>query len=68
MNNQLKKFRLENKLTQQVLADRIGINKTTYSDFETGARRPSLRVALKIQKVTGIPVETLFGEEFNDNE
>ena len=68
MNNQLKKFRLENKLTQQVLADRIGINKTTYSNFETGARRPSLRVALKIQKVTEIPVETLFGEEFNDSE
>ena len=68
MNNQLKKFRLENKLTQQVLADRIGINKTTYSNFETGARRPSLRVALKIQKVTRIPVETLFGEEFNDSE
>lgn len=68
MNNQLKKFRLENKLTQQVLADRIGINKTTYSNFETGARCPSLRTALKIQKVTGIPVETLFGEESNDSE
>ena len=40
MNNQLKKYRLENKLTQQVLADRIGINKTTYSNFETGARNP----------------------------
>lgn len=68
MNNQLKKYRLENKLTQQVLADRIGINKTTYSNFETGARNPSLRVALKIQKITGIPVEALFGEESDDSE
>lgn len=68
MNNQLKKYRLENKLTQQVLADRIGINKTTYSNFETGARNPSLRAALKIQKITGIPVETLFGEESDDSE
>lgn len=68
MNNQLKKYRLENKLTQQVLADKIGINKTTYSNFETGARNPSLRVALKIQKITGIPVETLFGEESDDSE
>lgn len=68
MNNQLKKYRLENKLTQQVLADRIGINKTIYSNFETGARNPSLRVALKIQKITGIPVETLFGEESDDSE
>jgi len=68
MNNQLKKYRLENKLTQQVLADRIGINKTTYSNFETGARNPSLKVALKIQKITGIPVETLFGEESDDSE
>ena len=66
--NQLKKFRLENKLTQQVLADRIGINKATYSNLETGARRPSLRLALKVQKITGTSIETLFGEVSNDSE
>ena len=65
--NQLKRIRLKNKWTQQYLADRIGITKASYSNIETGKRRPSLKTALKIQKATGVPVEELFGEESTED-
>lgn len=57
--NQLRKIRLENKWTQQYVADKIGITKSAYSNIENKRRSPSLKVAIKLQNLFGLPIETL---------
>lgn len=57
--NQLRKIRLENKWTQQYVADKIGITKSAYSNIENNRRSPSLKVAIKLQNLFGLPIETL---------
>lgn len=61
--NKLRKIRLNNKWTQQYVADKIGIKKSTYSNIETMKRSPSLKVALKIQQIFGTPIEILLKRE-----
>lgn len=58
--NQLKQNRLDRKWTQQYVADIIEITKATYSNIETQKRSPSLKVALKLQSLFGLPIEKLF--------
>ncbi len=50
-------------LSQQALADRTGLAKSTVARIELGQHRPSVTVALKIARELGEPVETLFGGE-----
>jgi putative transcriptional regulator len=50
-------------LTQQQLAERIGVGRVTITRIETGAQVPSLTVALALARVLGEPVEALFGGE-----
>lgn len=64
--NQLKQIRLDNKWTQQFVADEIGITKAAYSNIENGNRIPSLKVALQIKKLFGIQIEVLL-ENKNSN-
>ena len=59
----LKQTRLSNGWTQQFTADQIGITKASYSNIETGKRRPSLKVALKLQKLFGNSIESLLNTE-----
>ena len=58
--NQLKQIRLDRKWTQQYVADIIGITKAAYSNIETQKRSPSLKVALRLQSLFGLPIEKLF--------
>lgn len=57
--NQLKQIRLENKWTQQYVADKIGITKSAYSNIENQNRSPSLKVAIQLQKLFGLSIEKL---------
>ena len=64
--NQLKQIRLENKWTQQYVADKIGITKSAYSNIENQNRSPSLKDAIKLQKMFGLSIEKLL-ENKNSN-
>jgi len=61
----IKELRERKNLTQQQLANLIGISKKTISAYETGKAVPSLRVALKLSKILEVPVEELF--EFSNS-
>lgn len=43
LGDRLRKQRQLNKLTQQELADRIGINRGAYSNWENEKREPSFQ-------------------------
>lgn len=58
MENILRKWREENRLTQTELAERIGIDQPSLSRWERGGKIPAERVR-KVSEVTGIPREEL---------
>jgi DNA-binding XRE family transcriptional regulator len=48
-------------LSQQALADRTGLAKSTIARIELGQHQPSVGVALAISRELAEPVEALFG-------
>ena len=46
----LRERRIELRLTQQKVADSIGISRNYYSEIETGKKTPSFNVIEKINK------------------
>lgn len=57
----LKRFRFEaDSMTQQELADRVGVTRQTVLSIEKGKYKPSLELALRMARVFGVPVEAVF--------
>ncbi len=63
----LKRHRLlADGMTQQQLAERVGVTRQTIISIERGRYRPSVELALRLARVFGVPVEELF--ELSDKE
>lgn len=60
LDNHIHKLRLQQKLSQQELADAIGVSRKTISTVETGRFTPSVVIALKIAQYFELPVESVF--------
>jgi putative transcriptional regulator len=48
------------EMTQQELADRIGVTRQTVIAIEQGRYSPSLEAAFRIARVFGAPLEAVF--------
>ncbi len=48
------------EMTQQELADRIGVTRQTVNAIEGSKYSPSLEVAFRIAEVFGVPLEDVF--------
>ena len=55
----IRDYRLAKNMTQQQLADAIGVKVSTISRYETGIHSPSIRHMKKLCEVLGVPKETL---------
>lgn len=60
IENNIAKFRAKNKMSQQDLADAIGVSRKTISTVETGRFTPSVVIALSIAQHFETTVESLF--------
>lgn len=61
ISNQIRKLRfLSGEMTQQELAERIGVTRQTVYAIEAGKYSPSLEVAFRIAEVFGEPLESVF--------
>lgn len=60
MKNRLKVLRAERDWSQAQLADALNVSRQTINAIETGKYDPSLPLALKIGRLFGQPVETIF--------
>lgn len=58
--NKVKCLREELKLTQDELAENLGISKETINAIENNKYTPSLELAIKIGQFFNLPVEELF--------
>ncbi len=60
MRTKLKKIRLSRELTQEEMANQLGIDRATYTNIELGNRNPSLKVALKMKKILNYNNDDIF--------
>ncbi|GAA62220.1 transcriptional regulator [Pseudoalteromonas sp. BSi20652] len=60
LDNHIHKLRLQHKISQQELADAIGVSRKTISTVETGRFTPSVVIALKIAAYFSVSVEQVF--------
>jgi putative transcriptional regulator len=60
VTNHVRWYRRQHDITQQELADRVGVTRQTILSIERGRYNPSVGLALQIAAVFGISVESLF--------
>lgn len=60
MNNRLREFRSRLNMTQEQLADRLGVSRQTVISVENGRYNPSLTLAYKMARVFSCSIEDIF--------
>ena len=66
MKNRIRVARAEERMTQQQLADAVGVSRQTINAIESGKFVPSTVLALKIAQNFGKAVEEIFQLEEDD--
>lgn len=61
--NRLKTLRIKKKLTQQQLADLLGLTKSVISAYENGLSYPAYDVLIKIARIFKVSTDFLLGVE-----
>lgn len=61
ISERIKQLRKQNKWTQQDLANRLHVGKTTVSNYETGHSDPNIDMINQLSKVFGVSIDYLLG-------
>lgn len=56
----VKEYRTKRGMTQEDLADRVGVRRETVVFLEQGKYNPSLKLALTVAKELGVSIDELF--------
>lgn len=70
MDNRLEKFRSQKGMTQQELADRVGVSRQTIISLERGRYNPSILLAHRLAREFGVTIDEvfIFSQEEQNNE
>ena len=69
MRNRVRELRTQQGLTQEEIAERVGVSRQTIISIESGRYNPSILLAYKLARVFGQSIEDLFfSEEQPDGE
>ncbi len=60
LKNNLKVLRAKHGLSQETLAEKVGVTRVTINNIENGKWAPSAALALRIARVFGEPFEQTF--------
>lgn len=61
LSNNVRRLRFEHgQMTQQQLADKVGVTRQTIIAIEAGKYAPSLPLAFRIARTFGVPIEQVF--------
>jgi len=63
MHNRIKELRARHNLSQQELAQRVGVRRETIVFLEKGKYNPSLRLAYDISRIFNLTIEEVFNFE-----
>jgi putative transcriptional regulator len=68
INNNIRKYRFNhNEMTQQHMADEVGVTRQTIIAIESGKYSPTLELAFRIARVFNVPLEEVFSFEPGDD-
>jgi len=56
----IKKYRLQHGLTQEALAEKLGVTRQTINAIEQSKYQPTLRLAYQCAKLFNVKIEDLF--------
>ena len=69
ITNTIRKLRFEHgEMTQQDLAERVGVTRQTINAIELGKYSPSLEVAFRIAAAFGVRLEDVFSYDGQDSQ
>lgn len=60
MKNQVRTLREQKKMTQQDLADHLGVSRQTIISLENGRYNPSIMLAYRIARIFNLMIEEVF--------
>jgi putative transcriptional regulator len=64
LSNQVRRLRFEHgEMTQQQLADKVGVTRQTIIAIEAGKYAPSLPLAFRLARTFDVPIEEVFQYE-----
>jgi putative transcriptional regulator len=67
ISNNIRKLRFfHNEMTQQELAEKVGVTRQTIIAMEQEKYSPSLELAFRIALVFDVPLEEVFSYDFED--
>ena len=59
--NRIRRLRFDrSEMTQQELAEKVGVTRQTINAIELGKYSPSLEVAFRIARTFGVPLDEVF--------
>ena len=62
-SERLRMLRKQCRLTQQQVADRLSLHRTTYTKYETGVVAPDREALVRLSELFGVSVDYLVGRE-----
>ena len=68
MKTKIKEYRTQRNLTQQTLADLVGVRRETIIFLEQGKYNPSLRLAYNVAQALGASINEIFNFEDEKNQ
>jgi len=60
LRNRLKELRARHDLTQEALAEKVGVSRQSIVSIEKGGYSPSVALALRIARILQVPLEEAF--------
>ncbi len=60
LRNRLREVRTQKELTQEALAETVGVTRQTIIAIEKGKFVPSVKLALELALALGAPLESIF--------
>ena len=60
IKNKINILRNEKQMTQQALADAVGVTRATINAMERGAYNPSLELAFRLSRFFEVDIQTIF--------
>ena len=63
LNENIKKYRIKNHLTQKQLAEKAGVAEITIRQYEAKKREPKTEILIRLADIFGISIFDLRGEE-----
>ena len=61
--NRLKEIRLARNVSQNALAEEVGITRRTLNRYEKSEFWPSVDIALRLARILGVTVQDIWSEE-----